>query len=103
MLRKRKMMLVLPLLALPFITMAFGALCGGKGTKPKITINQVILDINLPDVNLKEDNLTYKISFYEKADQDSIKKEEPEMMKGVISTGNRKKDPGKKAIAFHET
>ena len=75
-LRKRKMMLVLPILALPFITMAFWALGGGKSKMPDEPGSQLSLNLNLPDANLKEDKLNDKLSFYEKAEQDSIKKVE---------------------------
>jgi conjugative transposon TraM protein len=74
--RKRKMMLVLPLLVLPFLTMAFWALGGGKASVPKDSSNDLSLNLNLPDANLKEEELTDKLGFYEKADRDSIKKQE---------------------------
>jgi conjugative transposon TraM protein len=75
-LRKRKMMLVLPLLVIPFLTFAFWALGGGQ-TKQSVTVNQQAgLNLNLPDAGLKEDNLADKLSFYDKADKDSLKKEE---------------------------
>ncbi|XVJ65122.1 MAG: conjugative transposon protein TraM [Lacibacter sp.] len=75
-LRKRKMMLVLPLLVIPFLTMAFWALGGGKGNEPVIANEQKGLNLNLPDAKMKEDNLTDKLSFYDKADKDSAKMEE---------------------------
>lgn len=75
-LRKRKMMLVLPLLVIPFLTMAFWAFGGGKGTEPVIANDQKGLNLNLPDAKMKEENLTDKLSFYDKADKDSAKLEE---------------------------
>ncbi len=75
-LRKRKMMLVLPLLIIPFLTMAFWALGGGKGNEPAIANEQKGLNLNLPDAKMKEENLTDKLSFYDKADKDSAKMEE---------------------------
>lgn len=75
-LRKRKMMLVLPLLVIPFLTMAFWALGGGKGNKPVIVNEQKGLNLNLPDAKIKDENLTDKLSFYDKADKDSAKLEE---------------------------
>ena len=48
-LRKRKMMLVLPLLVIPFLTMAFWALGGGKGNESVIANEQRGLNLNLPD------------------------------------------------------
>ena len=72
--RKRKMMMVLPLLVIPFITMAFWALGGGKGSGySKSAGNHQGLNLNLPDANLKEDKLSDKLSFYDKAERDSLK------------------------------
>jgi hypothetical protein len=73
-LRKRKMLLVLPLLVVPFLTMAFWAMGGGKvgdNSSPLITTQG--LNLNLPQANLKEDKQADKLSFYDKADKDSIK------------------------------
>ena len=75
-LRKRKMMLVLPLLIIPFLTMAFWALGGGQGKQITIVAKQQGLNLNLPDSKLKDENLTDKLSFYDKADKDSLKMEE---------------------------
>jgi len=75
-LRKRKMMLVLPFLVLPFLTMAFWALGGGKGNETMDSSINPSLNLNLPDANLNEDELTDKLGFYEKADRDSIKRDE---------------------------
>ena len=75
-LRKRKMMLVLPLLVIPFLTMPFWALGGGKGTDPVIAKEQKGLNLNLPDAKMKDENLSDKLSFYDKADRDSAKLEE---------------------------
>jgi conjugative transposon TraM protein len=72
-LRKRKMMLVLPLLVIPFLTMAFWALGGGKGNAGKTDIQTAGLNLNLPDAKLKNDDAENKLSFYEKAERDSIK------------------------------
>lgn len=72
--RKRKMMLVLPLLVIPFLTMAFWALGGGKGNSQPtgMEISQG-LNPKLPDANLKEEKLLDKLGFYDKADKDSAK------------------------------
>lgn len=73
-LRKRKMMLVLPLLVIPFLTMAFWALGGGKGNSQStgVEISQG-LNPKLPDANLREEKLLDKLGFYDKADKDSAK------------------------------
>jgi conjugative transposon TraM protein len=75
-LRKRKMMLVLPLLIIPFLTMAFWALGGGQGKQQVAIAKQQGLNLNLPDAKMKDENLTDKLSFYDKADKDSAKLEE---------------------------
>lgn len=77
-LRKRKMLLVLPLLVLPFITLAFWALGGGKASsndKPQSTGKQG-LNLQLPDARLKEDKGLNKLSYYEIAAADSAKLKE---------------------------
>ena len=71
-LRKRKMMLVLPLLVIPFLTMAFWALGGGTGGKNRNPIETAGLNLNLPDAQLKDDKGENKLSFYDKADKDSL-------------------------------
>jgi len=74
--RKRKMLLVLPLLIIPFLTLAFWALGGGKGNANKKQIYESGLNLALPSSKLMEDKLTDKLSFYDKADKDSLKMEE---------------------------
>lgn len=76
-LRQRKMMLVLPALVLPFVTMAFWALGGGQGDGSKnISANNSGLNLQLPNANLKDDKNADKLSFYNEADADSLKREE---------------------------
>src|SRR5260221_9632246 len=72
-LRKRKMLIVLPLLVIPFLTMAFWAMGGGKGNYEQKQSSVSGLNLNLPDSKQKEDKLLDKLSFYGKADKDSIK------------------------------
>ena len=72
-LRKRKMMMVLPLLVIPFLTMVFWAMGGGRGSDQKKQTAGQGLNLNLPDPKQKDDNLLDKLSFYDKADKDSIK------------------------------
>ncbi len=74
MMRQRRFLLVLPLLALPFITMIFWALGGGK--VEKVQAQAAVkkgFNINLPDANLKNDKPMDKMSYYEQAQLDSIK------------------------------
>ncbi len=76
-LRQRKMMLVLPVLVLPFVTMAFWALGGGQGDgSNNISANNSGLNLQLPNANLKDDKNADKLSFYNEADADSLKREE---------------------------
>lgn len=73
-LRKRKMMLVLPLLVLPFLTMAFWAMGGGKsGNKKPSQVQTQGLNLQLPNAVIKDDKMADKMSFYDQSDRDSIK------------------------------
>src|SRR5437762_11592661 len=72
-LRKRKMLMVLPLLVIPFLTMAFWAMGGGKKNDQNKLSTVQGLNLNLPDPKQKEDKLLDKLSFYDKADKDSAK------------------------------
>lgn len=71
--KKKKMLLMLPIIAIPFITMAFWALGGGKGKK-EISENKG-LNLELPDANLKKEEMD-KLGFYDQAAKDSLKREE---------------------------
>lgn len=73
--KKKKMLLVLPLLVIPFLTMAFWAL-GGGSKKERISESAKGLNLDLPGANLKEDKLLDKLGFYDKAAADSLKLEE---------------------------
>jgi conjugative transposon TraM protein len=76
-LRKRKMLLIFPLLVIPFLTMAFWAMGGGKTNgDSKLSEKTEGLNLNLPDANLKDNKGEDKLSFYDKADKDSLKLEE---------------------------
>ena len=76
-LRQRKMMLVLPVLIIPFLTMGFWALGGGQAqTKNNLADNNKGLNLQLPDANLKDDKNADKLSFYNEADADSLKRDE---------------------------
>ena len=73
-LRKRKMMMVFPLLVLPFLTMAFWAMGGGKEvTAGKKQSPDAGLNLQLPNANLKDDKGADKMSFYDQAEKDSMK------------------------------
>lgn len=77
-LKKRKMLIMLPVLVLPFITMLFWSLGGGKGTTnasadigEKKGFNSI-----LPNPKFKEDTSLDKLSYYNQAAMDSIKLQE---------------------------
>ena len=72
--KRRKMLLVLPILVIPFLTMGFWALGGGKGKKTDEVTKG--LNLELPDANLNEDKGLDKLSFYDQAEKDSLKLEE---------------------------
>ena len=76
-LRQRKMMLVLPVLIIPFVTMGFWALGGGQGqAKNNLSDINNGLNLQLPDAVFKDDKNADKLSFYNEADADSLKRDE---------------------------
>jgi conjugative transposon TraM protein len=78
-LRKRKMLLVMPLLILPFVFIVFVALGGGKGeTKNSLTGESGKgFNPNLPGAHFaKKEMALTKLGFYQKADADSAKLQE---------------------------
>lgn len=77
MIRQRRFMLVLPLLALPFMTMIFWALGGGKVQKAEAQAQkQEGFNTKLPDAILKDDKPMDKMSYYDQAQLDSAKFQE---------------------------
>lgn len=72
-LRKRKLLMVMPLLVLPFVTLLFWALGGGKVGDVDQQQAQEGLNMQLPDASFKEDKTLDKLSYYEKASSDSAK------------------------------
>lgn len=75
-LRKRKLMMMIPLLVIPFLTMAFWALGGGAGSNGKPSTEALGLNLQLPDAQLKDESAFDKLSFYNKAEADSSKMKE---------------------------
>lgn len=71
--RKRKTLLVLPLLVIPLLTMAFWALGGGKEMASHMHNRSAGLNLQLPNAQLKEDKGENKLSYYEEAERDSVK------------------------------
>lgn len=70
--RKRKAMLILPLLVIPFLTLAFWANGGGKGETEKQKDSSG-LNMQLPNAHLKDDKDENKLSFYDEAEKDSAR------------------------------
>jgi len=71
--RKRKKLLVLPLLVIPFLTMAFWALGGGKADAAHQSGQATGLNLELPNAQLKDEKGENKLSYYEQAEKDSVK------------------------------
>jgi conjugative transposon TraM protein len=63
--RKRKALLVLPLVVIPFLTMAFWAMGGGKGEDNSSSVKSEGLNLLLPKPELSDDKDKTKLSFYE--------------------------------------
>ncbi len=76
-LRQRKFLMVLPLLALPFITLGFWALGGGKMEKAEAQVRkQKGFNIQLPEPMLEDGKTMDKMSYYDQARLDSLKFQE---------------------------
>jgi conjugative transposon TraM protein len=79
-LRKRKFLLVLPMLVLPFVTLAFWSLGGGTGlNEPAEMMVEHELNATVPDANFKKEKPMDKMQAYAIADRDSSRLEK--MMK----------------------
>lgn len=72
-LRKRKFMLLLPLLTLPFLTLAFWAMGGGQSNSQESRLGNAGLNLQLPEPKLADESRDSKLSFYDRAEEDSIK------------------------------
>jgi conjugative transposon TraM protein len=68
-LRKRKFLVILPVLVLPFVLFTFWALGGGKGTAAAVKTPEG-LNMELPGANLKKDAAD-KLAYYRIGDRDS--------------------------------
>ena len=72
--RKRKFLLLLPVLVLPFLTILFWSMKGRDTNKAENTSAVPGLNTHLPDARLKDTGLSDKLSFYEQADADAQKR-----------------------------
>ena len=74
--KRRRFLMVLPLLVLPFLTMIFWALGGGQGSPVQAKSMAAGLNFELPDANFHEKEVWDKLKLYEIAQRDSAKFEE---------------------------
>lgn len=75
--KKRKMLLILPILILPFFTLLFWALGGGKNiSDERFKENKRGFNVLLPNPKFKEDSALDKMSYYDQAAIDSLKLQE---------------------------
>lgn len=72
-LKRRKFLMVLPLLILPFMTMAFWALGGGKGKGQQTVAVQMGINLALPDADFKAEKPVDKMNLYDQMQRDSAK------------------------------
>ncbi len=70
--KKRKFLLMLPLLIIPFTTMGFAALGGGQGDTTNKPGTKAGLNVKLPDAH-NANTVKDKLSYYEQAITDSLK------------------------------
>lgn len=72
--RRRKLLLVLPLIMLPFITLLFWVSGGGKADAVPFGLSKSQgLNTKVPDAQLKDDSAQDKMSYYNRAATDSAK------------------------------
>lgn len=69
--RKRKFLLMIPVLTVPFIVFLFYALGGGKGNGQTENSQSSALSTTLPDPLVNDQQKTDKLSLYERASRDS--------------------------------
>jgi hypothetical protein len=74
-LRKRKFLLILPMILFPFLTLLFWVLGGGKGEQVQ-AVAQGGLHMKLPGSMMTADSANDKLGFYEKARADSDRQEQ---------------------------
>lgn len=71
--RKRKALLLLPVILIPLLTLAFWSLGGGKGEAREKSSHSG-LNLQLPNAHLKDDKSENKMSFYKEAEKDSLER-----------------------------
>lgn len=96
--RQKKFLLVLPLLALPFLTLFFWAMGGGNTAQANASPQPKGLNTQLPIAQLKNDSAENKLSFYQKAEKDSLKLKE-----AIKDDPNYKSDTAKTAFSGQDS
>ncbi len=103
--KKRKMLLILPILILPFLTLLFWTLGGGKKISDEtFKEDKRGFNVLLPNPKFKEDSALDKMSYYDQAAIDSLKlqeqiKKDPNYTKSLFAedslplSGELYKDP----------
>lgn len=72
--RQRKLFLVLPIMALPFLALFFWAMGGGSTEAVAATSSmEKGFNANLPNPNFKDDKALDKLTYYDRAAEDSLK------------------------------
>jgi conjugative transposon TraM protein len=72
-LRRRRFLMVLPLLVLPFVIMLFFIFGGGKGAVSNGGVKTTGLNLQLPDAHFNKKREPDKLALYESVSQDSAK------------------------------
>lgn len=74
-LRRRRFIMILPVLVVPFLTMIFWALGGGQGIPADVNgSDKAGLNLELPNAQFDDDDKEWdKLSLYQQAQRDSIK------------------------------
>ncbi len=70
--RKKKFLLVLPVICVPFLILMFWLMDGGKGTKV-IAAENAGLNTNLPNSGSDSNKQNSKLDYYNEAEQDSLR------------------------------
>jgi len=73
--RKMRFMIVLPMLVIPFMTVGF-VLLGGGSVKDSVVAKVGGLNTKLPDAQIAKDSSKDKLTFYQQADEDLLKRNE---------------------------
>lgn len=91
--KSRMMLLFLPLILFPFLTLLFWTGGGGKVSEANAQgIANMGLNLQLPEAQMKNGKATDKLSFYQQASKDSLKREEEKRADPFWKGNNEAKD-----------